>query len=189
MNAHDCPDPAAAQSLVEAARSGDPQAWTEVYRHYHPAVFGFLMRRTSGDRPLAEDLAQDTFVKALTGIEKFQWSGTDLGAWLLTIARNTFLDHRKRRSTSRESPTGDAVDRDCGTRVEDVIIARMEAERLWAAMGLLNSRQRSVIAMRYWEELSSQEIATRVGLRTGAVKTLAYRARTNLRRSLTPYGT
>ncbi|BAJ30568.1 MULTISPECIES: RNA polymerase sigma factor [Kitasatospora] len=175
--------PVVTPALIEAAKSGNRDAWADIYRRYHGAVLAFLLRRT-GSRPLAEDLAQDTFVRAMAGIRGFHWTGTDLGAWMFTIARNVLLDHEKRRSTRRESAVAAVADRDSGVRVEESVIAAAEAERVGAALAVLNERQRSVLRLRYWDGLSSVEIADRTGLRVGAVKTLTYRARLNLRRSL-----
>ncbi|MFJ5232554.1 RNA polymerase sigma factor [Kitasatospora sp. NPDC088391] len=175
--------PAATPALIEAARAGDRAAWTDIYRCYHGAVLAYLLRRT-GSRPLAEDLAQDTFVRAMAGIRGFRWTGADFGAWLFTIARNVLLDHEKRRSTRRERAVAAVADRDSGVRVEEAVIAAAEAARVDAALAVLNERQRAVLRLRYWDGLSSPEIADRIGLRVGAVKTLTYRARLNLRRSL-----
>ncbi|GLW68944.1 hypothetical protein Kpho02_12430 [Kitasatospora phosalacinea] len=175
--------PVVTPALIEAAKSGNRDAWADIYRCYHGAVLAFLLRRT-GSRPLAEDLAQDTFVRAMAGIRGFHWTGTDLGAWLFTIARHVLLDHEKRRSTRRESAVAAVADHDSGVRVEESVIAAAEAERVGAALSVLNERQRSVLRLRYWDGLSSVEIADRIGLRVGAVKTLTYRARLNLRRTL-----
>ena len=64
------------------------------------------------------------------------------------------------------------------------VLAAVGADRVSAALESLNDRQRTVLTLRYWEELSSNEIAARIGLRVGAVKTLTYRARVNLRQAL-----
>ncbi|KDN83272.1 RNA polymerase sigma factor [Kitasatospora cheerisanensis] len=176
--------PVAAPALIEAAKRGDAEAWAALYRQYHGAVLAYLLRRT-GSRPLSEDLAQDTFVRAMAGIGGFRWTGTDLGAWLFTIARHVLLDHEKRRSTRSESAVAAVADRDSGVRVEESVIAAAEAARVCAALAGLTERQRAVVRLRYWDGLSSPEIADRTGLRVGAVKTLTYRARLSLRRSLT----
>lgn len=170
-------------TLIEAAKAGDTEAWSEVYRCYRGAVLAFLTRRT-GNRALAEDLTQDTFVRAMAGIGGYQWTGKDLGAWIFTIARNIMLDHDKRRSSRRESTVAVVADTDSGIRVDELVIAAVEADRVFAALAVLNDRQRTVVQLRYWGGLSSHEIADRIGLRVGAVKTLTYRARVNLRRTL-----
>ncbi|MEV7216582.1 RNA polymerase sigma factor [Kitasatospora cineracea] len=177
--------PAVTPALIEAAKSGNREAWADIYRCHHGTVLAFLLRRT-GNRPLAEDLAQDTFVRAMAGIRGFHWTGTDLGAWVFTIARNVLRDHEKRRSTRRESAVAVFADLDSGVRVEEAVIAAAEAEQVNVALAVLNERQRAVLRLHYWDGLSSVEIADRIGLRVGAVKTLAYRARLNLRRSLGP---
>lgn len=167
-------------ALIDAAKAGDGAAWTELYRLYQGRVLAFLVRRT-GNRALAEDLTQDTFVRAMTGIGNYQFTGTDMGAWIITIARNLMHDHDKRRSTRRESAFDVVADTDAGIRVEELVIAIVEADRVFAALAALNDHQRTAVTLRYWGGLSSKEIASRTGLRVGAVKTLTYRARVNLR--------
>ncbi|WP_354642141.1 RNA polymerase sigma factor [Kitasatospora camelliae] len=170
-------------ALIDAAKTGDRDAWSELYLEYRRPVLAFLTRRT-GNPALAEDLTQDTFVRAMTAIAGYRWTGKDPGAWIFTIARNIMIDHDKRRSTRRERATEAVTDADSGVRVEELVIASAEADRVCAALCSLNDRQRTVLTLRYWDDLTSHEIAARIGLRVGAVKTLTYRARVNLRRTL-----
>lgn len=174
----------AAPSLILAAQAGDPCAWSELYRIYRGPVLAFLRRRTT-DRALAEDLTQDTFVRAMRRIGGFRWTGTDIGAWFTTIARNLLRDHLKRQSTSLETVVAVVADADCGIRVESAVLAAVDAARVCAAMATLTASQRRAVRLRYWDELSSREIAVATGLEVGAVKTLTYRARGRLRRALT----
>jgi RNA polymerase sigma-70 factor (ECF subfamily) len=155
-------------ALIEAAKAGDADAWSAVYQGYRGAVLAFLTRRT-GNRALAEDLTQDTFVRAMAGIGGYQWTGKDLGAWIFTIARNIMLDHDKRGASRREAAVESVADADSGIRVEDLVMAAVEADRVFAALAVLNDRQRTVVTLRYWNGLTSSEIADRIGLRVGAV--------------------
>ncbi|GAA0667535.1 hypothetical protein GCM10010193_18990 [Kitasatospora atroaurantiaca] len=169
--------------LIEAAQAGDTGAWSELYRLYHRKVVMFLVRRT-GDWSLAEDLAQDTFLRAMNCIGGFRWTGKDIGAWLLTIARNLLFDHNKRRSTRLETTVAAPADTDSGVCVEDAVLAGADAARVCAALATLTELQRAAVQLRYWGGLTSQEVADCTGLRVGAVKTLTYRARVRLRQAL-----
>ncbi len=175
---------AAPPTLIQQARAGDTAAWSELYRTYRGPVLAYLWRRTA-DRALAEDLTQDTFVRAMRCIAGFRWTGTDIGAWFITIARNLLCDHLKRCSTSRETAVAAVADTDSGVRVEAAVLAALDAARLGAAMGALTDAQHRALRLRYWDGLTSREIAVATGLRVGAVKTLTYRARGTLRRALT----
>ncbi|MFC8453922.1 RNA polymerase sigma factor [Kitasatospora sp. NPDC057223] len=172
-------------TLIRQAQAGDPAAWTELYRTYRGPVLAYLWRRTA-DRALAEDLTQDTFVRAMRCIGGYRWTGTDIGAWFVTIARNLLVDHLKRRSTSRETVVAAVADSDSGVRVEAAVLAALDAARVGVAMGTLTDAQRRALRLRYWDGLTSREIAVATGLRVGAVKTLTYRARGSLRRALAP---
>ena len=74
-------------ALVELARGGDTEAFGLLYDHYQPSVYRFLYYRTRSVT-LAEDLTSETFFRALRSMNNFRWQGRDLGAWLMTIARN-----------------------------------------------------------------------------------------------------
>ncbi|WP_407913593.1 RNA polymerase sigma factor [Kitasatospora sp. NE20-6] len=171
--------------LIEAAKAGDHDAWAELYRRYRLPVLAFLTRRT-GNRALAEDLTQDTFVRAMACIGGYRWTGKDMGAWIFTIARNIMFDHDKRRSTRSESAVAAVADSDAGICIEDLVLAGVEAERISAALATLTDHQRTALTLRYWNDFSSREVAAAIGIRVGAVKTLTYRARSSLRRTLAP---
>ncbi len=81
-------------------------------------------------------------------------------------------------------PCGELADADAGIRVDDLVLARVEADRVFAALAALNDHQRTAVTLRYRGGLTSTEVAARTGLRVGAVRTLTYRARVNLRRTL-----
>src|SRR5689334_21893723 len=80
------------RQLVARHQAGDPHAYAEIYTRYRGDVQGFIYRRVQ-DRELAEDLTHDVFTRALRHIGRWQWQGKDVGAWLITIARNIVIDH------------------------------------------------------------------------------------------------
>ena len=98
-------------ALVERAQAGDAEAFGLIYDRYVDTVFRFIYFRV-GNRPLAEDLTSDTFLRALKRIGSFTWQGRDLGAWLVTIARNLVADHFKSGRYRLEVTTGDVLDAD-----------------------------------------------------------------------------
>src|SRR5262245_40612431 len=99
-------DPAAeVWALIERAQAGDGAAFGLLYDRYFDTVFRFVYFRV-GNRQLAEDLTADTFLRALKRIGSFTWQGRDLGAWLVTIARNLVADHFKSGRYRLEGTTG-----------------------------------------------------------------------------------
>ncbi|MGN6607705.1 MAG: RNA polymerase sigma factor [Jatrophihabitans sp.] len=94
-----------AWSWVHAAAAGDSAAFGRLYEEYAGEIHRFVRRRTISAE-LAEDLTQDTFVRALRAIGTVTDQGRPVAAWLVTIARNLILDHAKSaRTAARCSPT------------------------------------------------------------------------------------
>ncbi len=178
--------------LIDLAQAGDPAAWSELYRRHRGPLLAYLLRRTQGNEALAEDLTQETFVRAMRSIRGYRWTGTDFSAWLVTIAKNLLKDHVRRRSSIAEVLVLEMPEMDAGVRVESAVIAAFDgaadAARLAIAMTKLTAAQREMLRMRYWEGLTSEEISRLTGRRVGAVKTLGYRARVRLRKELVGAG-
>src|SRR6185436_8708591 len=79
--------PADITDLVARVQAGDTSAFDGIYRRYYDPVFRFIWFRVTS-RAVAEDLTSEVFLRALKRIGSFTWQGRDLGAWLITIARN-----------------------------------------------------------------------------------------------------
>lgn len=167
-------------ALLEQAQAGDTEAFAAIYRHYRETVLRFVYVRV-GDRPLAEDLTADVFLRAFRRLGSVTWQGRDLGAWLVTIARNLVVDHFKsgryqREITVPEMADADRVDDD---RLNDPARTAVDAignRALAAAIDQLNDEQRQCILLRFFEECSVAETARRMDKNEGAIKALQYRA-------------
>src|SRR3954466_6076696 len=101
-------------ALVRRAQAGDADAFGELYDHYVTLVHRYAYHRV-GDRALAEDVTSETFVRALRRIDSLSFQGRDVGAWLVTIARNIILDHVKSSRYRLEVTTADMRDADRAT--------------------------------------------------------------------------
>jgi RNA polymerase sigma-70 factor, ECF subfamily len=188
----DRPDPtdAAAEvwALVERAQKGDAEAFGLIYDRYVDTVFRFIYFRV-GNRPLAEDLTSDTFLRALKRIGSFTWQGRDLGAWLVTIARNLVADHFKSGRYRLEVTTGDVLDADQADRgpegsPELAVIDHITNVDLLSAVKKLNPEQQECIVLRFLQGFSVAETAQAMGKNEGAIKALQYRAVRALHRLL-----
>lgn len=165
-------------SLVERAQTGDRAAFGLIYERYSDTVFRFIYFRV-GNRPLAEDLAQETFYRALKRIHSFTWQGRDLGAWLVTIARNLVADHFKSGRYRLEVTTGDVLDADREDRdpgPETLIVDHVTNVALLSAVKQLNPEQQECIVLRFLQGFSVAETAWAMGKNEGAIKALQYRA-------------
>lgn len=178
------PDPgdAAAEvwALVERAQAGESAAFGLIYDRYVDTVFRFVYFRV-GNRQLAEDLTSDTFLRALKRIGSFTWQGRDLGAWLVTIARNLVADHFKSGRYRLEVTTGDVLDADREDRgpegsPEAAVVDHITNVALLTAVKQLNPEQQECIVLRFLQGFSVAETARTMGKNEGAIKALQYRA-------------
>jgi RNA polymerase sigma-70 factor (ECF subfamily) len=172
-------------TVVERARAGDAAAFGEIYDRYVGIVYRYVRYRV-GDEGLAEDLTSETFLRALRRIGSFQWQGRDVGAWLVTIARNLLADHFKSARYRLEISTQDLLA--AGDRPADgpepQVLDRLDTAALLDAVKRLGPEQQECIALRFLEGLSVTETAQAMGRNEGAVKALQYRAVRNLARLL-----
>ncbi len=161
--------------LIEAAQK-DRRRFAEVYESNFERVYAFIVRRV-GDRDEAQDLTSEVFHRALTGIERFEWRGVPLAAWLLRIAANAIVNRSQRAARERQMVR--AGDPEPST-LEDV----EQRVRLFRLVDRLPADQRRVIVMRFGEDRSIADIAGALGRSEGAVKQLQLRGLQNLRERL-----
>ena len=177
------------------ARSGREAAYRELVRRYERPVFALLYRMVR-DRELAEDLAQETFVKALNAIDSYR-PEFKFSSWIFKIANNAAIDHLRRReldtlsldgSPHAETPEAmQATALQIGARQEsplDAVEARELGGAIEAAIGRLRPEYRSCILLRHVEGRAYEEIAEILDLPLGTVKTYIHRARNELRLAL-----
>jgi len=178
------PDPgdAAAEvwGLVERAQAGEAEAFGLIYDKYVDTVFRFIYFRV-GNRQLAEDLTSDTFLRALKRISSFTWQGRDLGAWLVTIARNLVADHFKSGRYRLEVTSGDVLDADRADHgpegsPESAVVDHITNVALLTAVKQLNPEQQECVVLRFLQGFSVAETARAMGKNEGAIKALQYRA-------------
>lgn len=184
----------ATAALVARAAAGDRDAFATLYNEHHSEVYRYLHYRTR-NRDLAEDLAQETFVRALRGIGTFAERSSTGGfaGWLCVIARNLHLDHCKAARTRLEISSSDFFEADDRLDSAEVgALRKLEAveatETIAVAMRALNPHQRECIELRFLEELTAPETAARMGKGVGAVKTLTFRSMRLMQQALTAEG-
>jgi RNA polymerase sigma-70 factor (ECF subfamily) len=183
------------QEIVSLARAGEEAAYRELIRRYERPLFSLLFRMVR-DRELAEDLAQETFVKALNAIESYR-PEFKFSSWIFKIANNAAIDHLRRRELdtlslegSPQAETPEAIEATAlqiGGRQESPL-AEVEARELGgqieAAIAQLRPEYRSCILLRHVEGRAYEEIAEILNLPLGTVKTYIHRARNELRQAL-----
>lgn len=180
------------QEIVALAREGREAAYRELIRRYERPVFSLVLRMVR-DRQLAEDLAQETFIKALNAIGSYR-PEFKFSSWIFKIANNAAIDHLRRREIDTLSIDGaphattaediEATALQVGDKGETPL-AELEARELGTAIeraiGRLRPEYRSCIMLRHVEGLAYEEIAQLLELPLGTVKTYIHRARHELR--------
>ncbi len=165
-----------AWELVAAAQQGDQNAFGALYDRYVDVVFRFVLFRV-GDRPLAEDLTSETFLRALRRISSVSYQGRDVGAWFVTIARNLVLDHVKSSRYRLEMTTADILDSSADDRgPEHQVVEEATATELMRCVAQLGRDQQECIMLRFMQGMSVAETAAVMGRNEGAVKALQHRA-------------
>ena len=179
------PDPI--ESLIQRCLKGDQAAWDLIVRQYWRKVFNVAYKFV-GKHDEAEDLAQDIFLKIFKSLDTFD-SRANFQTWLTSVSRNLCIDHY--RSVRKERET---IDRDVDTnelapaaREPGPIAALEQADRvalLRKALAALPATLRKAVLMRDIQELSYQEIADKLRLPEGTVKSRINRGRTELARQV-----
>ncbi len=164
----------------------DLDAFSELYSRYLCRVYGFIRSQTPNEAT-AEDLTAQTFFKALSGAGTFSGEGC-YRAWLFRIAHNTLATWRVGRSKAPVAVEDLPEHIDPAPSPQSVVVAGEERTLLWRLVSSLAPAQREVLALRYLEDLSTEEIAQATRRSRGAVRILLHRARNSLRSALAERG-
>jgi len=171
--------------LIDQATAGDEKAFTELMRRYRKPVQHTLMKmvRNADD---AEDLMIEAFAKAFKNLPKFKKDYT-FSTWLFRIATNNCIDFiRKKKidtlsiSTAYTDDSGDSVDldiRDENLNPQERAITQQKVEFVRTFVSLLPDKYQRLVEMRYFDELSYEEIAEKLRAPLGTVKAQLHRAR------------
>ncbi len=170
--------------LVRAYRNGDTHAFEELHRRYVASIYR-LVRRKLGDALLAEDIAQETFMKALRMMDRVDES-FNFGGWVHTVARNLCFDELRRRQRDLRVEGSDDDDDEFMAKLPstsrsfdpvDVQESNETRRRVWAVSQRLPEKYRLVLTLRELQDLSYRQIARTLKMSESAVETLLYRAR------------
>jgi RNA polymerase sigma-70 factor (ECF subfamily) len=174
--------------LIQAAQEHEQSAFDQLYSHYADALHSYLYSRC-GDPVLAEDLLGDLWVRVVERLPSFRLpaSGAEVAftGWLFQIARNLVIDQQRRKRRT-DVPLTEGV-RSGALAPELAAEQHEEAQALYSALAILTPDQREIVVLRFFQELTSAEIAARTQRTEGAVKALQHRALATLARALARY--
>lgn len=158
------------KELVHAYANGDNAAFDTLLARYEKPLFNYILH-TVKDQDLANDIFQETFVKAITVIRQGRYEDNGkFGAWLTRVAHNLVIDHF-RRSKAENTVSNDADDRDilndrelCEASIEDALVQTQLTKDLRRLVRELPESQRRVLMMRIYRDMSFKEIAEETGV-------------------------
>jgi RNA polymerase sigma-70 factor (ECF subfamily) len=171
--------------LVVRARTGDAEAWGDLYREFAPAIFRFC-RRAMPTHEDAEDATMEIFLKLRDKLSQFDHTRS-FSAWLYKVAANHCWDMLRRRKGRQNKETENVDDipleHPDPNQLERLIEERSNDE-VRKALGKLGVRARMALVMRYYSDMSYDEIADALGVQRAFVGVVLLRARHELRQAL-----
>jgi RNA polymerase sigma-70 factor (ECF subfamily) len=180
------------QDVVARARAGSEAAYRELIGRYQRPVFSLVYRMVR-DREKAEDLAQETFIKVLNALDRYD-PKYKFSSWIFKIAHNAALDHLRKKEPETlsldGSPHAETADEASASAVlvasdeenpEEYAESRELGGEIERAIARLRPEYRTAIVLCHVEGLPYEEIAETMGVPLGTVKTFIHRARNELR--------
>ncbi|MDZ4221245.1 MAG: sigma-70 family RNA polymerase sigma factor [Patescibacteria group bacterium] len=183
------------KQLIKQAQK-DPQAFGAIFDEYYEPIFGYILKRT-GNVHVAQDIASETFFKALDRLWQFKWRGLSISSWLYRIATNEISQYFRKNKKAHYSI--EALLEQAGIELaderdlmEEILAQEQELERAhqWrkaaALISSLPEKYQEVLSLRYFEDKKISEIAAILGKREGTVKSLLSRGTAMLRMRMQP---
>src|SRR5262245_57035022 len=170
--------------VIESCRQGDREALRVIFEAYKDKVYSLALCYLDGDTGAAKDLTQEIFVKLITRLEQFR-GDAEFTTWLYRVVANACLDERRKRR--RWSSLEDSVE--VGHMIvrkslEGLQMQREMADGVKAAVAQLKPKLRSAVLLKYFDDLSYQEIAWVLGCSVGTVASRLNRSHRLLARKL-----
>jgi RNA polymerase sigma-70 factor (ECF subfamily) len=160
--------------LIKDAQSGDREAFGEIYRIFLDRIYRFVYFLVR-EEPLAEDITQNTFLKAWDKIGSFSDKRGTMQAYLYTIARNLVIDNQRKKkaqvlTVEMEETISTSED------LEGKVIEKESQEEIKRSLDALPVDDREIIILKYFEDMDYSEIAKIVKKREGAIRARVFRA-------------
>ena len=177
--------------VVLLAIQGDESAFRELYETNYERIYRLAWRYSKSQQD-AEDIMQETFVKAFKSIKKFDFNiSTSFSAWIYQIGINCSIDHFRKRKKRKADRTDSLTDsyrepEDPDTSPEKTVIAKQAISQVNDALDILTPKQRMIFDLRHLQHKALKEISDHLQCSQSTVKTQLQRAVTKLRNRLEP---
>jgi RNA polymerase sigma-70 factor (ECF subfamily) len=172
------------ETVIEACREGDREAFRVLFEKYKDRVYSIALYFFRGDEATAGDVTQQVFLKLFTRIGQFQGE-SEFTTWLYRLTTNACVDEQRKRRRFLQFGEATDVKEPRGTKTQEDSVARAEvADSVKRAVGLLKPKLRVVMLLKYFEEMSYEEIAAALGCSKGTVASRLNRGHKVLARKL-----
>ncbi|NQT27465.1 sigma-70 family RNA polymerase sigma factor [candidate division KSB1 bacterium] len=181
------------QQWIQQAQTGDTEAFRHLVECYQKLVFKFCYDLT-GNIHDSEDLSQEVFIKMWRNLKSFR-SEAKMSSWLYRITMNAWIDRSRKKNirvhadkaelkdeTLQKAAISSGSDWNPETQTESIMLN----QEVQTALNALTPRERAVFTLRHYEDLKLQTIGEQLGLTTGSVKSLLFRAVRKLQDALSP---
>ncbi len=171
------------RTLVERGQAGDRAALEELYLIHFDRIYSYL-HMTVGNRPDAEDLTTQTFLRMLESIRSFRFQTAPFSAWLFRIAHNLSMDHfraNRRWQPEEEVPEPQGSEE---RSAEDEAFQSIGRQSMLELIDSLSPEQQQVLTLKFVFNFSNAEVATILDKSEGAVKSLQHRALASLQKQI-----
>ena len=176
------------EALVALAARGEESALAELYDRFGRVAYGLALRIVR-DTGLAEDAVQEGFVTVWRSAGRFMPERAKASTWILTLVHRRAVDLVRREERRRAEPLEEAPERPADDTVDDVAWMRLERERVQSALRALPDAQREALELAYYGGFSQSELADRLGLPLGTIKSRMFAGLARLRELLAEPGT
>jgi RNA polymerase sigma-70 factor (ECF subfamily) len=176
------------RTLVNSVIEGDSIAFDTLFARHRDMIYSMLLKFT-GNNDDVEDLMQEAFMKAYLKIGLYD-PKYDFGAWIYTIARNTFVDFERTRKSVALNPENIPLENSTAQQTsapspEDYIINAQQRVQIERYIAMLPEDYRRLFELRFIDEYSYEEIAEKLDMKLGTVKTRIFRVRNMMCRLIT----
>lgn len=166
---------------LKAAQKGDKEAFTRLYDEYADRLFKFVLIKV-GNKPQAEDILQDVFIKAWQALPKFKTEGGNLNAWLYRIATNSITDYYRKLYRKPEAlELNEEINIAAPQSISEEIETQADIATLKNALAQLRPSYRQVLELRFIQDFTISETAKILNKSNLAVRLLQHRALKDLK--------
>ena len=172
------------EAVIEACKLGDRDAFRRLFERHKDRVYSVAFYFFGGDEATAADVTQQVFLKLFTRIQQFQGE-SEFTTWLYRLTTNACVDEQRKRRRVQQFGEGFELSEPREKRTQEESVAKAEVKRsVERAVAALKPKLRVVMLLKYFEEMSYEEIASALGLSKGTVASRLNRGHKVLARKL-----